>query len=548
MNHLQYRVVSTRGTRTGWTLLSICLGGLIVCQAALGAGRYYDVRDYGAQPNAKDLCTAAIQKAIDVATASGGGTVYLPAGTFRSGALYLKSNTVLWLEAGCTLLGSPHGKDYPRNRPKLRSYTDQYVEQSLISGEGLEHVGICGHGTIDGNGAAFAGLSYLNRPYIVRLVSCRDVRVEGIRLQNSPMWTQHYLACDQVRLRDVTVFGHVNDNNDGVDIDACHDVSITGCVMDTGDDAVCLKSTLDRACRHVAVSNCILSSRCSAFKLGTESNGGFEDIVVSNCVLCSPRLRPNGIGNAQGISGISLETVDGAPMDRVTISNVTIRGVSVPIFVRLGNRARPFTQDGPKPAVGTMRNVLLSNIVATGANPTGCAIAGIPGHCIENLTLRDIHLSFAGGGAKGLVSRELPEHEAKYPEASMFGTLPAYGLYCRHVRGLNLHGVRLETASPDGRHALVCDDVKDLVIDDLNAQGAPTAAALIRMHEVEQAFVRNCRLRTSVGVFLSLEGPSTRHILLTGCDLSQAATLARFAAGTPERALLPPGNCLPEKR
>ena len=360
----------------------------------------YDVRDYGALPDGKTLATQPIQKAIDAASAAGGGTVSLPPGTFRSGTLYLKNNVTLSLEPGATLLGSTDPHDYPEHRASVRSYTDQYVCQSLIAGEGLEHVAIVGRGTIDGNGGAFRWKEYKNRPYVIRLVRCRDVRVEGIRLQNSPMWMEHYLACDQVRLRGVTVFNHVGYNNDGVDIDGCHDVCISECMFDCDDDALCLKSTLDRPCRNVVVSNCVLSSHCNALKMGTESNGGFQDVTISNCTICSPRFSKPICGNNRGLGGIALETVDGGILDRVAISNITVQGVSTPIFLRLGNRARPFTENGPKPEVGALRNVLLSHIVATGASNVGCSITGVPGHPVENVSLYDIQITFDGGGKK----------------------------------------------------------------------------------------------------------------------------------------------------
>ena len=121
----------------------------------------------------------------------------------------------------------------------------------------------------------------------------------------------------------------------------------------------------------------------------------------------------------------------------MTISNITIDGVSVPIFLRLGNRARPFTPDGPKPAVGTFRNVTHQQRGGhRGRRPSAARSPGLPGHRVENVTLSDIRIQFAGGGAAKLAAKAVPEHETKYPESRMFGTLPAYGLYCRHVHGL----------------------------------------------------------------------------------------------------------------
>jgi hypothetical protein len=515
------------------------------CMAA--SPTVFNVRDYGALPDGKTLATQPIQKAIEAASAAGGGTVSLPQGTFRSGTLYLKNNVTLFLEPGATLLGSTDPHDYPEHRGSVRSYTDQYVCQSLIAGEGLDHIAIVGHGTIDGSGGAFRWKEYKNRPYVIRLVRCHDVRVEGVRLQSSPMWMEHYLACDRVRLRGVTVFNHVGYNNDGVDIDGCHDVSISECMFDTDDDALCLKSTLDRPCRNVVVNNCVLSSHCNALKMGTESNGGFQDITISNCTICSPRFSKPICGSNRGLGGIALETVDGGILDRVVISNITAQGVSTPIFLRLGNRARPFTEKGPKPEVGALRNVLLSHIVATGASNVGCSITGVPGHPVENVSLYDIQITFDGGGKKGLAARTVPEYEHRYPDPGMFGVLPAYGFYCRHVRGLKFHNIGLDTTKPDLRHALVCDDVKDLIVDGLEAACRPDAEPIVHFIQVEGAIIRNSSLRADAGTFLRLDGNATQRVVLLSNELSRAARIAETAVDVPLGALSSVANHSGEK-
>jgi hypothetical protein len=136
--------------------------------------------------------------------------------------------------------------------------------------------------------------------------------------------------------------------------------------------------------------------------------------------------------------------------------------VGSPIFVRLGNRARPFREGGPVPGVAALRNVQITNIQATGAGPTGCAIAGLPGHPIENLTMENIRIEFDGGGTVQDAKRAVPENPEKYPEHSMFGRLPAYGLYFRHVKGLRTRNLNLTTSKADARPAIAKDDVEDL--------------------------------------------------------------------------------------
>jgi len=452
---------------------------LLVGGSAFAAEELYEVRDYGAKGDGKTMCTGSIQKAIDACSKAGGGTVYLPPGTFLSGTIYFKTGVTLRLAAGCTLKGSTNLNDYPQTIPAFRSYTDNYTEKSLIYAENVERVAITGSGIIDGQGASFEG-PYKVRPYMIRFIQCRNVTIKDVTIINSPMWVQHYLACDDVRITGITVHSLVNRNNDGIDIDSCRRVIISDCNITSGDDAIVLKSTSDRVCSEVTVSNCVLSTRCNALKMGTESNGGFKNIVITGCSIYDTRL-----------AGIALEIVDGGSMDRVVVSNITMNKIGAPIFVRLGNRARPFKQDMEKPGMGTMRNITISNIEATGANPTGCAISGLPEAAIENLTLSNVRLSFAGGGTNADAGRAIPENAEGYPEYAMFGKLSAYGFFCRHVKGLKLLNVQLQLAKADRRHAVVFEDVEDGLIDCLDAETSPEASDVIRMNNVEKVFVRN---------------------------------------------------------
>jgi len=478
--------------------------------AIFGAEKLYDVRDYGAEGDGKTLCTESIQKAIDECSKGGGGTVYLGSGTFVSGTLIVKSGVTLRLAAGCTLSGSEDLNDYPPKVQEFRSYTDNYTDKSLIYAEKAERIAITGRGVIDGHGHAFKG-PYKVRPYIIRFIECRDVTVKDITIRNSPMWVQHYLACDDVHVSGVTVRSRVNGNNDGINIDCCSNVRISDCDIWSGDDAIVLKSTAARPCRNVVVSNCVLSSICNGLKMGTESNGGFENIAISNCAVYDTKL-----------AGLALEMVDGGTMDRVVVSNVTMSGVGAPIFVRLGNRARPFTKDMEKPGVGAMKNITISNIEAKGASATGCAISGLPEKRIENLTLSNIRLSFDGGGTKAEAGRVVPEKPEAYPEYSMFGSLPGYGFFCRHVNGLKLSNVQVQLERNDGRHALVLDHVEDAVIDGFDAPVCRGGSSTIRLSDVKDVFIRGCRPKAGTEVFLQVQGAKSEGIALVGNDFSGA--------------------------
>ena len=252
----------------------------------------------------------------------------------------------------------------------------------------------------------------------------------------------------------------VNHNNDGIDIDCCERVRISDCDISSGDDAIVLKSTADRPTRDVVVSNCTLSTLCNALKLGTESNGDFANIAMSNCSIYDTRL-----------AGIAVEMVDGGALDRVSFSNIVMSNVGTPIFVRLGNRARPFREGGVRPGMGTLRHVRIADVEATGAGKTGCSITGLPGHPVEDIAIENVRLSFAGGGTRQDAARKPEELPEKYPEYSMFGVLPAYGFFCRHARGLTLRNVETRCESAEARPPLVTDDAEGLRVIDCRLAG-----------------------------------------------------------------------------
>ena len=501
----------------------------------------YNVVEFGAIGDGETLNTHAIQAAVNVCSKNGGGTVYFPPGTYLSGTIYLKDYVTLNLSSGAILLGSDQVDDFPLNTCDFPSYSDKYVGRALIWGEGLKSIGITGNGIIDGQGATYRDnlpdesewdklvavyddrtryqpeARYINRPYIIRLISCREVLVEGISLRNSPMWMQHYLNCDFVTIQNITVYNHGSYNNDMIDIDCCRNLVISNCFGDSDDDGITIKSTGGVPTENVTISNCVISSFCNAIKMGTESSGGFKNITITNCVI-RPSSEPDLIyGRREGLAGSALEIVDGGALDGITISNIAISGTTAPIFMRLGNRARKHRPNIVPPQAGTFRNVLISNIVASGAGSTGCSITGIPGHLIENVSLSNIKISFIGGGPKQLVKQEVPEHVEKYPESTMFGTLPAYGFFCRHVDGLTFRDIDITYNEPEYRPAFICDDVHNLKLFNFDAQVSKDVSAQIILRNSHDLFISGCQ-PANTDAFLLLEKNSSR-IKVIGNDL-----------------------------
>jgi hypothetical protein len=309
---------------------------------------------------------------------------------------------------------------------------------------------------------------------MIRFIDCKHVRVTGVTLRDSPGWVSHYLGCEDVLIEGVTIHSHTNGNNDGIDIDSCRRVRIAHCNIDTGDDAICLKSTRATPCEHIVVTGCIIRSVWGALKIGTESAGDFRHIIFSDIII---RETHGG--------GLKMISMDGSWLENVTVSNVIMDRVSGPIFIRLGARLRQYHPQSVARPPGLLRDITLRNITGTvweegyplygkWKRKAGIIVTGIPGHCIENLRLEGIRFRFPGGGSAADAARvDVPEEEAGYPEFPVFHPIPAWGLYLRHVRHPLLRDVEFELDSQDERPAMFAEDVEGLALERVTAAGKP---------------------------------------------------------------------------
>ena len=444
-------------------LLACCLLGSADMLAA-----DYNILSYGAKNDTTVMSTEAIQQAIDACAANGGGRVLVPAGQYKTGTIVLRSHVNLHVEMGAVLYGSTRLSDYRPMTSSYRSLRTGGPTVQLIYADSVCDVAITGLGTIDGRGAAFPKLSWndegITRPHLLRFIQCADVRISDLTLRNSGCWMQHYLACDRLQIRGIKVYNRNNYNNDALDLDGCHDVVVSDMLADSDDDGITLKSTSPRLCENIAIQNCIVSSHCNGIKLGTETNGGFRNISIQGCVVKpsdDQRTQFFGHESKRGTSAISLEITDGGVMENVLVQGITVEGTESPIFIRLGNRARPYSADVPVTQVGSIHGVRLSNISVFGAGPTGCSITGLPGHPVQDIRLSDIIIRHAG--AQSTVAVPDDEKEKDYPEATMWGVLPARGFFVRHARNVEFHRVEIVTDQADQRPDYIlidCEEVK----------------------------------------------------------------------------------------
>ncbi len=442
---------------------------LATLTAMAGSEKVIDARQAGVIGDGTTLNTASIQKVIDDCSAVGGGTVRFPAGRYLTGTIQIKSNVTLRLEDQATLLGSTEAADY-RNLDPFIDGSGNPLGHALIVAMDAQNVGIEGKGTVDGQSPKLKAKQkpYAMRPMLMRWVRCHNVTVRGVRLTNPGAWTLNFFQTKDtlvdgvtIRCRDLKMH-----NNDGIDLDSCENVQVRNCDIISGDDAFCIKATsAGKPSRNIVATDCKLSTRCNAIKLGTEAIGGFENISISRCQITNTKM-----------SGIALNAVDGGDLKNVTISDVTMDGVIVPISIRLGARLKTFREgDQPKPNPGKLRDVTIKNVTAKNIEMIGMLINGVPGYPVEALTLENIQLELPGGGTAEAAKVRLSEKEKAYPEFDMFGkTLPAYGIYARHVRGVNFNNVRMNLLKPDARPATVFIDTAEVTPGDFGKESPST--------------------------------------------------------------------------
>ena len=482
----------------------------------------YNVLDFGAKADGKTVNTKAINKAVKACSETGGIVVF-PAGEYVTGTIYLKSNVTLYLQKGATILGSTSMDDYPPNIPDYKFYRQGKILRALIYAENCSNIGIQGEGLIDGRGDRILKQdgqpvkSYGERPHVIWMVKSKHIRVRDVSLRNSALWMEHYLACEDILIHNIDVYNHCNKNNDMIDINGCKDVVISDCRGDSDDDGITLKSTHEMPCENILINNCVISSHCNAIKCGTESNAGFKNIVVSNCVIRPSKDTVPTYGTKIGTSGISLEVVDGAEMNGVSISNVVIQGTVVPLFIRLGNRARGYDKDKPNPETGSIQNITISNVTAYDTWNYTSSIVGIPGHNIKNVTLENIRIFSKGGGTEEQAKREVPELETEYPEAVMFDELPASGFYVRHAENITMKNVEFHFMENDKRPALYLDDVIGMKILNLSSEMDPSVP-MIFGRDIKNVFVQNPLPDKNCKSVIELSGADSKNIRLTEID------------------------------
>lgn len=470
------------------------------------------ITNYGAKADGKTLNTIAIQKAIDAAFKNKGGCVVFPKGEFLSGSIQMKSNVSLRLEEGAVLLGSTNPGDYIKmefpGRPDSPKKDDN-SQMALVLAHKASNIKLYGKGKIDGQGLQLAlhidslhhaGIAVdpnyssrrnrpneTMRPKLFRFSQCDNVTIEGLQVGAASCWGLSFELCSNLSLDGLKVVNRSYWNNDGIDITDCKNVKVTNCDLDTADDGICLKSYYPGyANDEIYIANCTIKSSASAIKFGTASYGGFKNVVIKDIEVYDTFR-----------SAIAIESVDGAVIENIAVSDINAVNTGNAIFIRIGQRS------GDK--AGSIKNVSIKNIkvqVPFGRpdinydlrgpevdffhNPFPSSIVGIPGYQIENVSLENITISYPGRATKGMAYVSLnrldqvPEVIKEYPEFSMFGELPAWAFYVRHAKGISFKNVKVTLDDADFRPAFVFDDVQNLSMEKMDLPEAKNEQVVLK--------------------------------------------------------------------
>ena len=445
------------------------------------SAREYNASFFGIKSNGTTMNTRSIQKAIDYIHENGGGTLVFWVGRYLTGTVFLKSNVTIQLNEGAVIVGSVNPYDY-----------DEYDNwQALIIAHDAVNIAIKGKGVIDGQGRTVC-YNYIDqahkgliqdelkydrtgkRPSIIYFRECKQIVVEGIIMRDAASWVNTYDRCMDVTIHNVTAQSNAFWNNDALDIVDCVNVTVTDSYFDASDDAICFKSQdANKMCENIVIRNCVARSGASGVKFGTANRGGFRNIKLSN-IKVYDTFR----------SAFTVQAVDGGIAENISIDSLFAYNTGNVIYLRIGDR----WSEGRR---SSMNGITITNVYAevpetkpdagydyegpTEHNPRNispCAIVGLPGQDVTNVTIRNVTIVFPGGGnphyAKvGLSPKELdaiPEMPDAYPEFSQFKELPAWGFYLRHAKDITFDNITLTAKKQDYRPAIVTDDVKDMTL------------------------------------------------------------------------------------
>lgn len=497
-----------------------CLPLLAFGQGVPDPRPFFNVLDYGARRDASAPSTAAFRAAIQACAKAGGGTVFVPAGHYLSGAIEMVGNLTLYIDAGAVIRFVANREDYPMVQSRFEG-VETMAPAAMIGGSHLENVAITGRGTLQADNGEWrklmgdpnarkswtglllrierketipdelrrAGAQSLRTDFI-RLVESKNILIEGIHIEGSPMWTIHPLYCENVVIRNVVVETYPGANTDGVDVDSCRHVRISDSYFSTGDDAICLKSGKDvdgrrvnRVTEDVAITNCTIYRGHGAVVLGSETSGGIRNVVASNIVAQGTdrgiRIK-SGRGRGGLLENIRFDNwvIEDTPNPAIEVTNYYTRVPDEPVSER----------------TPVFRNIAISAVTVNRCR-TAVSIEGLPEMPVEGLRLSDIVAN----------ARE--------------------GLRAFNTKGLELRNVRIN--AENGIPFLIRDST-ELDLDGVQTRAPKAGVPVVRLDRAQSATLRNSIAWPGTDVFLSL-APGLK-VALTGNELGAAKSASHEEA------------------
>lgn len=406
--------------------------------------RLYDISDYGAVPGAGELATAAIQSAIDAAGAAGGGTVFVPAGTFRSGALMMRSHVELRLSPGAELSFDPDPAHYPVVKSRWEGVLRE-VHASCIFGQDLVNVSITGSGMLNGNGQPWWDKKRnapeeleFPRPKLISFDGCRRVTLRDLNLINSPSWTVNPIQCSDVTIDNLSILNPADSpNTDGINPESCRNVRISNCHIDVGDDCIAIKAgtedTAERiSCENITITNCTMVHGHGGVVLGSEMSGDIRNVTITGCVF-QHTDRGIRLKSRRGRGGI---------VEDIRISNIVMDNVICPFILNLyyfcGPRGKdkyvwdknpyPVTEETP-----CFRRIHFANITARRVHAAAGFLYGLAERYISEITFDHIDISMAEDAVPGVPAM-----------MAGIGEMTGRGFFLGNVRQVRFHHVTVE--------------------------------------------------------------------------------------------------------
>ena len=436
----------------------------------------FDVHDYGATGNGTTDDTVAIQNAINACTGTG-GSVYL-GGTntnYVTGTLYLQSNMTFFIDTGAQLQASTDGNNFPKQNPPTTNNQLLNCRRAHLYAVSVTNLKIDGGGTIYGsgntgqtNGVSWTtgSLKEAERPMTIWTVDSDHVTIQNIYIRLSAMWTVVPMETDYVLVKNVLLNVDLSPTRDGIDPVDCHHTTIQDCTVYTGDDSFCPKTGIRRGIDDLLIKDCFSAhTGANSYKFGTASYGGFSNALIQDCYA----------KNAQ-FAAMVVMSRNGAEVNNINYSRVDFSNCGEAFFVFLGQQ--PGHPDGDVDKLGYINNVHFTDISGTTSSTVASLITGqiynATTYSITNLFFTNCNVTFHGGHT-GSVPGNPPEWDSnQYPEANLFGDLPAYGYYLRHVIGATFTTCTTTAANSDTRPATATNDVSSVQTRiDTDADGLP---------------------------------------------------------------------------